>query len=301
MMYKYKHGYPVEERKKHLMCILENIIDSVKTLLYWSDKLEIDGTKTNPEKDDDKSFLLALKPLRRMEKDVAERIKKFWRSDDGFMKTFENSAKFQLLDCAEYFLDRLDVISEDNYVPSKEDVFHCRTVTPGINDLEFQVEKSLFNIIDVGGQRSQRKKWIHCFSGVTAVIFFAAINEYDQVLFEEKKQNRMCETLNLFEDIVNSSWFEESIILLFLNKKDLFEKKIKKVPITTFFKNFKGNCHDVDGAIEHIKHTFLKASNRGDEIYTHVTNATDSNNINVVFNAVKDTILKSNLKRGGFI
>lgn len=48
--------------------------------------------------------------------------------------------------------------------------------------------KTLFplcRIVDVGGQRSERKKWIHCFEGVTAVIFVSALNEYDLVLAED--------------------------------------------------------------------------------------------------------------------
>ena len=44
------------------------------------------------------------------------------------------------------------------------------------------------HMFDVGGQRSERKKWIHCFEGVTSIIFCTAISEYDQVLLEERNQ-----------------------------------------------------------------------------------------------------------------
>ena len=50
---------------------------------------------------------------------------------------------------------------------------------------------TVFEMYDVGGQRNERKKWIHCFEGVTAVIFVAAISEYDQKLFEDASTNRM--------------------------------------------------------------------------------------------------------------
>jgi guanine nucleotide-binding protein G(i) subunit alpha len=43
-------------------------------------------------------------------------------------------------------------------------------------------------MFDVGGQRSERKKWIHCFEAVTSIIFCVALSEYDQVLLEEKNQ-----------------------------------------------------------------------------------------------------------------
>ena len=45
-------------------------------------------------------------------------------------------------------------------------------------------------MFDVGGQRSERKKWIHCFESVTSIIFCTALSEYDQVLREEKSQVR---------------------------------------------------------------------------------------------------------------
>jgi guanine nucleotide-binding protein G(i) subunit alpha len=45
-------------------------------------------------------------------------------------------------------------------------------------------------MFDVGGQRSERKKWIHCFESVTSIIFCTALSEYDQVLLEEKSQVR---------------------------------------------------------------------------------------------------------------
>ena len=46
-------------------------------------------------------------------------------------------------------------------------------------------------MFDVGGQRSERKKWIHCFENVTSIIFCVALSEYDQVLLEES--NQVCE------------------------------------------------------------------------------------------------------------
>jgi guanine nucleotide-binding protein G(i) subunit alpha len=102
---------------------------------------------------------------------------------------------------------------------------------------------TLFSIVDVGGQRSERRKWIHCFEAVTAIIFFASLSEYDQKLSEEETTNRMSEALKLFKDIANYKSFveKEVAIILFLNKKDLFEKKLQKVPLNVYFKDYTGN------------------------------------------------------------
>lgn len=137
---------------------------------------------------------------------------------------------------------------------------------------------SLCRLFDVGGQRSERKKWIHCFEDVTAIIFCVAMSEYDQVLHEDETtvsawhveneceknirylcllnvgkerratgglkyilfQNRMHESLKLFDSICNNKWFTDTSIILFLNKKDLFEEKIKKSPLTVCFPEYTG-------------------------------------------------------------
>ena len=46
----------------------------------------------------------------------------------------------------------------------------------------------VFRMVDVGGQRSERRKWIHCFENVTSIIFLVALSEYDQILFESENE-----------------------------------------------------------------------------------------------------------------
>jgi guanine nucleotide-binding protein G(i) subunit alpha len=116
-------------------------------------------------------------------------------------------------------------------------------------------------MMDVGGQRSERKKWIHCFEHVTAIIFCVALSEYDLVLAEDEEmvifsfttksdrhrvemlksfKNRMRESMKLFESICNNVWFRTTSIILFLNKKDIFQEKIRTSPISICFPEYKG-------------------------------------------------------------
>lgn len=87
------------------------------------------------------------------------------------------------------------------YLPSEQDVLRSRVRTTGIVENDFEIENNQFKMYDVGGQRNERKKWIHCFENVTAVLFVAAISEYDQVLYEDENTNRIVEALNLFEEV----------------------------------------------------------------------------------------------------
>jgi guanine nucleotide-binding protein G(i) subunit alpha len=157
-------------------------------------------------------------------------------------------------------------------------------------------------MFDVGGQRSERKKWIHCFEGVTAIIFCVALSGYDLVLAEDEEMNRMVESMKLFDSICNSKWFVSTSIILFLNKKDLFEEKIARSPLTICFPEYTGP-NTYEDASAYIRMKFENLNKRKDqkEIYTHFTCATDTNNIQFVFDAVTDVIIKNNLKDCGLM
>jgi len=163
------------------------------------------------------------------------------------------------------------------------------------------IDGNQFKMYDVGGQRNERKKWIHCFENVTAVLFVAAISEYDQVLYEDENTNRMVEALNLFEEICNSRWFRDTSMILFLNKRDLFAEKVKKVPLSVCFTEYNGpNTYEAGTVF--IKDQF-ESKNRNPEkqVYSHITCATDTDNVAAVFNAVKDIIIRKSLNEAGLV
>jgi guanine nucleotide-binding protein G(i) subunit alpha len=89
------------------------------------------------------------------------------------------------------YFNKIGDISAPGYIPSVEDVLRSRVRTSGIVEELYNISGVDFAIYDVGGQRNERKKWIHCFDGVTAVIFVASLSEYDQVLYEDHSVNRM--------------------------------------------------------------------------------------------------------------
>jgi len=136
-------------------------------------------------------------------------FKDLWK-DPGILRAFDNRSKFQLPDSAQYYFDRLDAIAAPGYIPTEQDILRSRVKTSGIVVNDFLVEGNEFKMIDVGGQRNERKKWIACFEGVTAVLFIGVLSEYDLVLSEDDSQNRMVETLTLFEEICKSPFFCEN-------------------------------------------------------------------------------------------
>jgi len=150
-------------------------------------------------------------------------------------------------------------------------------------------------------KETNEKKWIHCFGDVTAVLFVAALSEYDVVLYEDEDTNRMEEALNLFEEICNSRWFKKTSMILMLNKRDLFAEKIKQVSLTVCFPAYAGT-NDYNEATAFVQSQFeQKRRDANQEIYTHITCATDTNNMRHVFNAVKDIVIRRSLREGGLL
>lgn len=89
------------------------------------------------------------------------------------------------------FLDDLARLGKKDYMPTEQDILRTRVKTTGIVEVHFSFKNLNFKLFDVGGQRSERKKWIHCFEDVTAIIFCVAMSEYDQVLHEDETTVRI--------------------------------------------------------------------------------------------------------------
>ncbi|XP_042293472.1 guanine nucleotide-binding protein subunit alpha-12 isoform X1 [Sceloporus undulatus] len=196
-----------------------------------------------------------------------------------------------------YFLDNLDRIGQMNYFPSKQDILLARKATKGIVEHDFVIKKIPFKMVDVGGQRSQRQKWFQCFDGITSILFMVSSSEYDQVLMEDRRTNRLVESMNIFETIVNNKLFFNVSIILFLNKMDLLVEKVKNVSIKKHFSDFKGDPHRLEDVQRYLVQCFdRKRRNRSKPLFHHFTTAIDTENIRFVFHAVKDTILQENLK-----
>lgn len=80
----------------------------------------------------------------------------------------------------------MDRFWQPDYTPTDQDIVRCRAKTTGIIETTFHIGPLTYRMFDVGGQRSERKKWIHCFENVTAILFVVAISGYDQRLVEDK-------------------------------------------------------------------------------------------------------------------
>lgn len=232
---------------------------------------------------------------------IANAIKNLWKNDKGIKQCFHCSNEFQLESSAAYFFENVERLSQPNYVCTDKDILKGRIKTTGITETEFNIDSTKFKVYDAGGQRSERKKWIHCFEGITAVLFVLALSEYDQVLFEDSRVNRMHESIMLFETLINSRWFRDTPFILFLNKIDLFEEKVKREPIRKYFPDYQGKVGDVKAGIKYFEKLFLSLNRTNKPIYVKQTCATDTDTMKFVLSAVTDLVIQQNLTKSGLI
>ena len=184
------------------------------------------------------------------------------------------------------YFDNIERIAQPDYMPNDQDVLRSRVKTTGITETTFIIGDLTYRMFDVGGQRSERKKWIHCFENVTTILFLVAISEYDQLLFEDETVNRMQEALTLFDSICNSRWFIKTSIILFLNKIDRFKEKLPVSPMKNYFPDYEGG-DDYALACDYILNRFVSLNqHETKQIYTHFTCATDTTQIRFVMAAV---------------
>ncbi|VDM34014.1 unnamed protein product [Hydatigera taeniaeformis] len=290
-------GFTQEDNKQHKPVVYSNTIQSMAAILRAMNTLGIpfgDPVQCPEDARVVSDVIQAMQDTEPFSEELLEAMKRLW-ADSGVQQCFVRSNEYQLNDSAKYFLDDLDRLGAKDYRPTEQDILRTRVKTTGIVEVHFQFKNMNFKLFDVGGQRSERKKWIHCFEDVTAIIFCVAMSEYDQVLHEDETTNRMQESLKLFDSICNNKWFTDTSIILFLNKKDLFAEKIKRSPLTVCFPEYPGKQTYEEAAI-YIQASF-EAKNRSQnkEIYCHQTCATDTNNIQFVFDAVTDVSLSPSL------
>ncbi|GAA5852957.1 hypothetical protein JCM5353_008505 [Sporobolomyces roseus] len=234
---------------------------------------------------------------------VRDAIRKMWQ-ENTTQDVVAMSARFQLNDSAQYFFDAIDRIGERGYLPTPQDILRCRVRSTGIVEETFTIKHHKLRVFDVGGQRSERKKWIHAFEAVDQLVFVVAISEYDQALYEDETVNRLSEAKMLFESLSSSRWFERSSFVLLLNKIDIFEQKLKSntSPLKHHFPDYTGGSQDFPAACAFMKSKFIALNAKPDRpLYVHLTCATDTGQVKVVIAAVMDTVLNKLLSEVGLM
>ncbi|KAJ6254045.1 guanine nucleotide-binding protein g(o) subunit alpha [Anaeramoeba flamelloides] len=292
----FRDGFSEDEKMTFKKAIRINLIRHTKLLIRACRMLEIDLIKQNEEIAD---HFLEVKPDSNgnLSKKIVNDIKILW-DDPAFKESFDRRSQFQIPDTAYHYFDNIDEVAKEDYIPSNVDILNCRIATSGVKVIEFPLSGIPTKIIDVGGQRSERRKWIHQFEDTTLVIYVVAISEYDQKLYEDESINRLHESLALFETTCKNYFLKKKDFLVLFNKKDIFKQKIKKIDLNVCFQKYKGGCQ-YKKATKYIKKRFFRRWKSGKRNLHHMfTIGTNTKNVKLVFKRVQEVVYEIFTKQG---
>ncbi|KAJ3436201.1 guanine nucleotide-binding protein g(o) subunit alpha [Anaeramoeba flamelloides] len=175
----YKGGFCEQDRFLYRTTIRTSLMTNMKVLIQIAEELKVTLKKRTKKivKRFDRSKKYS-------EEDFTEKMKNaitsLW-SDPGFKEAYERRSRFDLPDSANYFFDSCERIFKEDYQPNDQDVLFCRIPTTGVNEIELEVNNKPWKVVDVGGQRSERRKWIHQFENVTIVVYENIKSVFDAV------------------------------------------------------------------------------------------------------------------------
>ncbi|KAF7846377.1 hypothetical protein BT93_L4484 [Corymbia citriodora subsp. variegata] len=295
-----------EERLGYREVILANTFQSLSVVL---DAMEMMGIQFDDPESANEALIMSdigSYPEWPVPQSVAKTVKNLY-ADAGVKDAIAKRSEFQLgkfranLACpscpSQYFFENVERTIDPNFIPSDDDILRCRVKTTGISETILKVGDLRYRLLDVGGQRTERRKWLNCFEDVTVLLFLVAIQEFDQSLYEDESVNRLQESVTLFESVANSRYFANTSIILFLNKIDLFASKLRAgTKLVDYCPDYAGP-NEFEPASQYMAKKFRSLYRRPQDLYQHLTCAT----VRVVLISVNDTILRKNLTYSGLM
>jgi len=256
------------------------------------------------------SKILELPDDSAVSRESATQIKEVW-ADEGIQMTWENRTECSvgISKSLSYFVRNLDRIAKkpSAYRPTKQDVIYVHLPTTGVIESQFDIRNHRFKIVDVGGQRTERKKWMNLFTDVTGVVFLASLTGFDEVLEEDPETLRMVEALRLFKEVLEKfdSMAACPSIILMLNDSDLFRQKISQGhSIRNCFPDYPGPDEDRP-SFRYIKAKFLSqrspSATQSLRIFVHRTTAVDTEAMRYIFSDVNHIVTSRALQKAGLL
>ncbi|UMM40913.1 hypothetical protein L5515_017403 [Caenorhabditis briggsae] len=328
MRVNYCNGFNETEVVNAIFLIRNNIIDAFKHISLLI--LDSHIIKSDTEKVLLKLFAFESQKIEMMQEVDELRLINSIRVLECISVFFEHYSYHPMIpDNIHYFFPHLERIAVSEYMPTVEDLIHMRQTTLGVHEISFDYQTQTIRLIDVGGQKTERRKWIHFFEGVTAVMFVCSLSSFNQATEQEPNNafawetslnkvqnkilvrstgkakqrpgmvNRLDESVDLFTSIRENNFLKSSNFMLFLNKIDLLGKKLETIQFVNHFPAYEQwitNDNSVQSVAEFIESMFREGLDADQKIYAHLTQATITTNIEYTFGLCCDVIFNKNIE-----
>ncbi|KAI0634650.1 G-alpha-domain-containing protein [Trametes polyzona] len=248
----------------------------------------------------------------------AEDMQALW--EDAVVQELLRRRKIRMELSPGFFLDNIPRIASRNYEPSDDDIVRARLRTLGVQEHRLVMERSHgmsslatndisreWLIYDVGGSRTSRAAWFPFFDDANAILFLAPISCFDELLQEDRRVNRLEDSFLLWRAIVQSKLLANCILILFLNKCDLLEKKIASgVSIQKYLPSYGKRENSAKALAKYLLQKFKDQARDLSPVakrplYPYLTTAINTQETTRTLAAVRDGILRLNLRKAEFV
>ncbi|KAI8901307.1 G-protein alpha subunit-domain-containing protein, partial [Globomyces pollinis-pini] len=287
-------GFTEEEIKQAKQSAITQVLNAAETVIENSD--ESIKTKYNPII---QYMCLVSGPYDCLPLNIINLLAVMW--EDPAVKSGFEELNHLIPHSTSHFMTNIKRVAFADSVLNNEDILMQRTVTQTISETTFIANNTKVHFFDVSGLKHHRKQWIPYFQDILMIIFLVDVSAYDKTMAENPDMNRMVDAIHLFDEIVNHKLLKSVSISLFLNKKDLFEKKVKKVPISQFFPDYQGEPENVKMVGKFFEEKFLKCNTsetKKDEQATFVEKLSTTERSKAIDSYLKEEQIKfENLKK----
>ncbi|XP_045606081.1 guanine nucleotide-binding protein G(q) subunit alpha isoform X1 [Procambarus clarkii] len=305
MKHVFGRGYPVDDRRRHQPHIRRNLLESLHKIVVAMgnydiiyDTLETEAAAqrfTDMEHLDE--FLREDAPIDPL---LVEQTRLLW-SDSGVQNVYLRGNEYHLMSNAEHFISHADRILNENYIPTVEDILRMRYPTRGSVTSTYDLGDIRMTMHDIGGQRPERSEWVNQLHDPTAILFLASLSEYDQRVEEAPEdKNRVEESLDIFEDLLDYPPFKATPVILLLNKSDIFHRKIQYHNLRDYFPSYDGPSDDELTGRDFIAGLYKDVALRhGRHFVVRFTEATNTENFMAIFSFIRANVSRNIMSRGG--
>jgi len=217
---------------------------------------------------------------------------------DAYKKRNDTKPALQFACGIDYFFDDAARFFSPDFKASPEDVLRTRTKTSGVLEYSFPLEKisATVKIIDVGGQRAERRKWMHQFDNCDLVIYFSSLIGYNMTMEEDSKTNRLQDDLALFNSLMQLIPMKKSWIF-FQNKDDLFKTLIEKKGLSQQFPGLipEGKEYDYDFNIKFLQERFQEKWT-GEKLTFYTTCALDGEQMRKIWGILHKDLTRQQIR-----